>query len=515
MKLAVAVLIAGTALPAQSSLGDVSSIILPKNMRVARIWHHDLSGDGRADLVIAVISAGRSYARSLRIHYDQGELAKTPFGQEPDAIIELPRSVSACAIGDVHRDPGSELIWFGARGVYAFRPRAEPEDAVVKIVACEFLYQFPQSEDVHSWQDGVRDIDGDGFIDLLLPEPGGYRIAIQTRLADGHRKFRATRLELPTLKLDQHGDSPLGVRAGQRAGRFDFGLEFSGRQKARPPLVAVTETVPAPQLRDWDADGDLDLIVKHGQHVLVWLQAEAGEFDAEPAVDLIFPLTAAQTDLDPSYGAWLTDFDGDHRVDALLLARDRNTDDLRSQILFFHHDQNSPTPLFHGGRPEQLLILAGLALPPKMIDIDGDGLLDLQIGSWRLDILDQLTAGDNRSLDGELYIYLNHEGRYSRRPDLTYEITLSGEQLANSSSLLIEFFADVNGDGISDLLLREKPEEVKLQLVRRRNGELSILPRPIWRMQVDKQARIEILPANSQRPGFLVLESDRVLLVRF
>ena len=65
-----------------------------------------------------------------------------------------------------------------------------------------------------------------------------------------------------------------------------------------------------------------------------------------------------------------------------------NSDELRSQILFFRQDPNSETPLFNGGRPGQLLLLAGLALPPKMIDVDGNGYLDLQVGSWRLDALD-------------------------------------------------------------------------------------------------------------------------------
>lgn len=515
MRLAVAVLIAGSALPAQSSFGEVSTIILPKDLQVVNIWYQDLSGDQRRDLVIAVSQKGHSYARTLRIYYDRGELANTPFGQEPDAIVELPRSVSACAIGDVHADPGSELIWFGARGAYAFRPSADPEEAVVKIVSSEFLFQFPQPEHVHSWQEGVRDIDGDGLVDLLLPEPDGYRIAIQTRHDDGHREFKSSRLELPARLPRRQNDNPFGVRAARSGGGLELGLRLSGTEKARPPLVAVTESVPAPQLRDWDADGDLDLIAKHGQHVLVWLQDETGRFDPEPAFDLTFPLTEDQTQLDPSYGAWLADFNGDRRTDALLLAKDRNSEDLRSQVLFFHQDPESSRPLFHQGRPQQMLILAGMALPPKLIDIDGDGFLDLQVGSWRLDVFDQLTAGENRSLDGELYVYLNHQGRYSRRPDLTYKVILSGEQLSNSDTLLAEFFADVNGDDVRDLLLREQPDEIKLQLVRRRNGKLSILQRPIWRMQIDAQAQIKILPAGLERPGFLVLEPDRVLLVRF
>lgn len=513
MKGILACLLAASVLNAQDSIGQVSTVILPKGLEVIRAWHHDLSADGLPDLIIAATQEDERYARSLRIYHDQGESAMAPFVQEPDAIIELPRSVSACAFGDVHPDPGDEIIWFGARGAYAYRSSVKPEDAVVRIVRSEFLFQFPQSEDVYSWQDGLLDIDGDELVDLILPEPEGFRVAIQRRDLTNGFEFRASRVDLPEQTPESERLGPM--RGGRRGRRFDIGMEFSGVQKRRPPLVAVTETVPAPQLIDWDADGDLDLIAKRDQRVLIWLQSDGGSFDATPALNLSFPLTRSQTELDPSYGAWMTDFDGDQRADALLLAKDRDSEDLRSQVLFFRQDPDSETPLFNGGRPQQLLLLAGLALPPRLLDVDSNGFLDLQIGSWRLDALDQLTAGENRSLEGEIYIYLNQQGRYSRRPDLTYQVTLSGDQLGSSASLLFEFFADINGDGVRDLLLREKSEELRLQLVRQRNGQLSILQKAVWQMQIAKEARIEILPAASGRPGFLVLESDRVLLVRF
>lgn len=512
MKCILALLCVGTLLPAQAAIGEVSAIILPQGMQLDEVWHADLSGDGLPDLVLAAIEESGSYARSLRVHYDRGADASVSFVQEPDLVIDLPRTISACAFGDVHPDAGSEVIWFGARGVYIWRQTANPEEAVVKILASEFLYQFPQSETLHSWQDGLRDLNGDGLIDLVLPEPSGFLIAIQRRDPSKGVEFTSSRLQIPDTLPEAQGSS--SMRGGRRSRSFDIGMEFSGATKPRAPLVSVAETLPAPQFLDWDADTDLDLIVKREQRVLVWLQDESGRFSAQASHDLGFPLTESQTELDPSYGAWMTDFDGDQRADALLIAKDRNADDLRSQILFFRQDPNSETPLFNGGRPQQLLLLAGLALPPELIDVDGNGFVDLQVGSWRLDALDQLTAGENRSLEGEIYVYLNQKGRYSRRPDLTHKVTLQGEQLSEGNALLFKFFADVNGDGLRDLLIREKAEELKLQLLRRRNKQLSILDRSIWRLQIAEQARIEILQDQS-RPGLLVLESDRLLLVRF
>jgi len=75
----LACLLAASVLNAQDSIGQVSTVILPKGLKVIRAWHHDLSADGLPDLIIAATQEDERYARSLRIYHDQGESAMAPF----------------------------------------------------------------------------------------------------------------------------------------------------------------------------------------------------------------------------------------------------------------------------------------------------------------------------------------------------------------------------------------------------------------------------------------------------
>jgi len=508
----VALLCALTAsLGAQTKLGKVTTLQLGKGQTAQHVWVADLDGNGRDDVVLAAYELGKDYRRSLRVHLHK----KTPHVDgRPDITVALPRTVVACALGDVHPDPGSEILWFGARGVYAWRRKAPEAERVVKLVSSEFLFQFPDTEEVYSWQAGVRDVDGDGLPDLVLPEPRGYRVAIQRRTA-GKVTFQTSELRVPPRPPKKQGINPLGVRSSTRGETFKLDTALDA-YVPRPPLVNVAETVPAPQLYDWDADGDVDVIARSGERMFVWLQQRGGSFEPAPTHGSEFPLTDEQITLDPSFSVWLCDFDRDLRVDSLLFAKDRDSSDIRTQVLFFKHLPKAEDPLFNKGVPKQLIVLAGFPTSPALDDIDGNGLPDLSVISWRVDVLDQLTAGEERSIDVELYVFLNRRGQFSRHPNLTFKTTLEGDVLRRGGArLFARFVGDVTGDGIRELLVRDRPERIRLHLIRRRGDDLTVFPRPLWEMTVAEQAIVRF-PERSNGPvGFFVMEANQVLWVTF
>ncbi|MCA8958564.1 MAG: VCBS repeat-containing protein, partial [Planctomycetes bacterium] len=480
----------------------------------------DLDGDGRADLVLAVAAERRRFERSLRIHRAR---ADGSHAQRPDVEVPLPPTVSACAIGDVHPDPGTELIWFGARGAYAWlgtRPQAQ---RVVKLVAAEFLFQMPLADDVVSWQDGVRDVDGDGLVDLVLPEPDGYCIALQRRPPTGGVSFSVQRLKLPErdeplrIRSPRRGSARRGapVRGRREPRGFSLSISVSGMPRTAEPLVDVDEHVPAPQLVDWDGDRDLDIVAKSGSSVSVWLQGPAGTFSSAPNHTFAFPLTDEQTQLDPSFSSWLADLDGDRRSDAVLLCKAQGGSEIRTQVMVFRQRPNTDRPLFDGGTPAQLLVLGGFTAAPRLSDIDGDGSPDLTVAAWRLDALDQLRSGGTSAIDVELYVFNNRRGRFSRTPDLTYTTSVQGEALRSGDKLFARFVGDLNGDRVRELLVRDRPERVRLMLVRRQGEALQVHGRPLYEMALDPGATLRVLEDPADRPGFLVLEPTQVLLVTF
>lgn len=500
-------------LTSQREIGNVTTVQVPKDTTVQQVFYEDLSGDGQRDLIIAVREKGKDYARSLRIHLSKG--GKVNFSQNPDTIALVPRSISACAIGDVHADAGGEVIWFGPRGTYAWRPNASEKEREVKLLASEFLFQYPHPKTVHSWQAGVRDLNGDGFVDILLPEPDGYRIAIQTRDAKGTVSFSTSKLTVPASPPRKQGDGATPIRGSKRGKGFDIGITLGFDESVKnDTLVSISESIAAPQLHDWDADGDLDVIVKQSERVFVWYQLATGKFASAPDLALQFPLTDEQTRLDARFSASLTDFNLDKRVDAVLIAKDGRSDELRSQIMFFPQ-KGGDAPLFTDGVPGQLLILAGFTSPPRFHDIDGDGDVDLQISSWRLDVMDQLTS-DKQVLPIEIYVYLNTKGRFYKRPNLTYKATLGGKVLGQGGNkLFLRFLGDVSGDGVSELLVRDEPKQLRLLQVLARRGSLTLIPDPIWELSVTEDARVQYFTGETKRPGFLVIESNQVLVVSF
>jgi hypothetical protein len=509
---ATALLTGPSLLPAQRELGDVTTVQAPKNSTIQEVLYEDLSGDGRRDLILAVREKGKDYGRTLRIYLSKP--GKTTFSQTPDTIVRIPRSVSACAIGDVHGDPGGEVLWFGARGVYAWRPNAPEKDRAVKLVASEFLFQYPHPKTVLSWQPGVKDLDGDGLSDLVLPEPDGYRIAIQKRDQAGAVTFSTSKLAVPPSPPRRQGAGQAPIRGSRQGDGFNINVSLGGTGSAGGPLVSVSESVAAPQFHDWDGDGDLDVIAKRSERVFVWRQLAKGRFAETPDLVLQFPLTDEQTRLDPRFSASLTDFNLDKRVDAVLVAKDGRSEELRTQIMFFPQ-KSGDAPLFAEGVPGQLLVLAGFTSRPRFRDIDGDGDDDMQISSWRLDVMDQLTT-DKQVLPVDIYVYLNHKGRFSKRPDLTHKATLDGKVLGTSGDkLFVRFVGDISGDGVSELLVRDEPKRLKMLQVLSRRGKLKLILDPIWQLTVSEKAQIKYFAEETKQKGFLVVESNQVLLVRF
>lgn len=520
-------LVAGAASGDPKPFGTVTTIQLQKQRTVQAATLADVDGDGLDDLVIATSRRAKRNERSIEVHLRRRE--GDVFVAAPDFSFDVPEDVSAFAVGDVHEDPGSEIVLFAASGAFAWRPKGPEDQRFVKLVTGSFLWQLPDPKEVFVWQGGVRDLDGDGLADIVLPEPDGWRVAMQRRSKDGIAGFPL--VSAPRVPGDSIADAtqPMGARkldAKAKRKEVKIAITFGGDDdpNATHDLVDVTESCPAPQFIDWNADGRGDLVAQTTHELQVWLQKDDGTFPDAPDGRYELPVAAdRERRLDVSYSALVADLDGDQRADCVLIAGDKRSDDVRTQVLIYLQGRSGApdpsSPLFGAqGLPTQLLRIGGFAGSPQLVDVDGDGRRDLVVGSVRLDgALDMAKAAGKGTLDAEIYVYRNRGKGFSDKPDLTFDIAVKAEGLRKSrDALTARFIADVTGDGVRDLLLRDDSEHVRLLMTRRTRDGLTIVDQPVWEMHVESGADVVVRENPRGGPAeLLVVEDAQVLHVRF
>lgn len=509
-----------------------TTIPLPAELRPEAAGQGDLNGDGADDLIVATAVKGKEFRRSLRIHLRRS--GQTAFSPEPDRVLDLTPDVVAFAAGDLKTGGGAqadaceEIILFSSYGVYAWNPLAGNGERPRRLLKTDFLWQLPHPREVFFWYSGVQDVNRDGLDDLVLPEPGGYRIAIQRRGEEGEADFsRKAVARLPLKPEAAAASANLKVeRDRNRSKEIRISLSLgSGDEDEDRRALSVLDTVPYPVFQDWNGDGLPDLLVQAEGELLVWTQGGESGFARDPDLRQLLPLEVDRSRrLDVSFGTHASDLNGDGRADCVILAGSRQSRDPATQVLVYvqgagrgRSAQTAEAPLFGPkGIPQQLLMIGGFAGATRLTDVDGNGNPDLVVGTIKVDAVDTIRAASSGTLDAEVYVYLNTNGRFSSRPDLDMTIGLPVEDLGElGSRIMVRFLCDVTGNGVHDLLVRDAPGHLKIQAVRKSRSGLDVMSRPVFEMNIDEKADLLILwNEPDDCPELLVVEKKKILHVR-
>ncbi|MCC7013837.1 MAG: VCBS repeat-containing protein [Planctomycetes bacterium] len=505
--------------PAAREFGRLATLALDASRRADLVTLAELDGQAPREVVVATHERGQDFARALEIW--RVAAAGAPVRAES---IALTPDVVAFAHGDVLAGGGEELLLFNAGGVFVWRTGvdARPE----RILECDFLWQTADPSRVFEWREGLRDLDGDGLVDLVVPEPGGFVIALQRRPRVPEAPWgRVSRVRVPLEPDDETvwtraKDQGRGVSSSRSNGGFSLGFSAGVDEDGRGgTLVSVEERVPAPYLLDWDADRDLDLIVQTSRHLQVWLLQSAGTFSAAPQHSLALPVIEdTARELDASYSAHALDLDADSRADYVVFAGDKRSDDVRTQALSFSAAAVKEGPPLFGahGRPSGLLVFGGFISDPVFQDLDGDGFPELSLRAVRPDLIDQIRSATSESIESDFYVYRNHRGTLSKQPDVVRSRAIPLERF----SLTAEFLGDLTGDGLSELFVRDEPEKLRILMLRaqgpRDKSTWSLLEKPLWERDVSDKAQVWIgAPAGAEKSSLFILEGTQLHWVRF
>ncbi len=312
----------------------------------------------------------------------------------------------------------------------------------------------------------VGDLDGDGDLDVLMGVLGGAFNANTTSIGNLYYleqtapmafALRSTTYlssldigaESAPAVADVDGDGDLDLILGNRLSQHDprtGALEyFENRGSATHPdwydagPLAIRGTFNyAPALGDLDGDGRPDMMLGTWRNVLAWYRntGAAGASRFELADSAVVTLTRG-SNATPA----LADVDGDGDLDLFV-------GEGSGSINFYRNDGTRQHPRFALVSDEYAGVSGGRRSAPALLDIDGDGDLDL------------LVANEN----GDVKLYRNGGTRTAPDFRLDQSFVLQGSFNA------IPAVADMDGDGTPELLLGGSGGGVEVWETDRRTG---------------------------------------------
>jgi hypothetical protein len=408
--------------------------------KITEVLLEDLNGDGRKDLILLL-------GREVRIYFQR---ENGSFPGEPDQRFRIdPRAVIMDIGNLLGEGKTKEIAFIREDGVYAYPllPPEKPGDfpsyflKAKRVLAAETLLRRPSDDEVRR-KEFIRDVDGDGLPDILVPERGGF--GVYRNLGAGKFAERQPLYAPPTAIVN--------------VGTPELSSHLMASYFFANPTVA-----------DFDACGRPEVVMAQDQWLSVFRSSAEGKLSPAPVVVLEIPGQKAFSmdsekpfELDFTMPLVLKDLNNDHRIDAALTHVGTGT----TRIFL-----NGPDPVEAFKKPARVVRAKGVTFLAFFVDLDGDKLEDMilprmdKIGIWSI-----LKAVVTKSVPVEAqFFYARKTGdAYPEEPDFqrNFEIPISihskGDGLDVGTSLIVSLDGDFDGDGLKDLVNRTENDKIAI-----------------------------------------------------
>ncbi|MGF1533407.1 MAG: FG-GAP-like repeat-containing protein [Bernardetiaceae bacterium] len=405
----------------------------------------DIDGDGDLDLFVGTNAGGIKFFENTG---DAQNPANDPFAVNNPFGIVIPAGYDGFTyvdLVDIDNDGDLDLFVGESGGTAMFFQNigtpTNPNFAapVFNPFGIAFTNGFTDLE--------LADIDGDGDLDLFLGDKKGYLYFQQNTGSAAAPNFAAPVLGafgLPNFiggytqpeLADIDGDGDLDLFVGDKGGGIYF-YENTGSANAANfvatainPFGLPAGGFPSIAFADLDQDGDLDAGV--GSGATFFLQENQGVPQRANFSDRIFGLPEVPGDAALTFG----DIDGDGDIDAFV-TNYKGGGFFFGESLISDYNRSEPTFAFTELNPFGFYYV-GKNMHPELADIDGDGDLDMFVGTKKYN---------------NMYLFENIGS--ATNPDFSNGITVNPFGLTGTpqpgNPYITPEMADVDGDGDLDM----------------------------------------------------------------
>lgn len=370
------------------------------------------------------------------------------YGPTPSRTIDLPPG-TAVAVGQTGNSSAESLLMMGASGVKALSNTSGERLEEVSLVTADTIYAGNGETGSSEFWDFLRDVDGDGRGDLIVPYTGGLRVFSSSR----DSRFTQD----ADFPLEHHRSASISVsdRPAYLSGVTPYLLNRPWPGKYRHFSIETFGSTDKIILADINRDQRLDIVSPgvytfdspSGQETLyghrIFFQSPDGNFPAEPS----------QVFLDPQ-GEWThlmaLDINGDGDVDKFDVQAVRR-DPLYPEFAYtFKLLINRGGDRYPSEAAQVIRTREHLSPDLPLLDFDSDGDLDLVLIESEKK---PLTPGEAASkivdsgFSMKIKVYPFEETRFASKPICTKEFWYT--PLRKDSWTMR---GDFNADGYRDLI---------------------------------------------------------------
>ncbi len=411
-------------------------------------WTADMNGDELKDIIVAVWSETDGREFLIFTQEPDGKLNGTPWRR-----IEIKKDIIAFTLADIRSTPGDEFIFFTRSACYSLSSQKQGyRGNLKKLFEWDLIKSVPDKKRI-DYIGELKDLDNDGFKDILIPGPERYTI-FRGGPDEGFQKYA----DLPKPGTMPGKDNQSNIEQDEPdfdTGKADYrGLivrrVFDEKDKGHfhQPILSYEKWIPAVLTGHLNSDDLLDF---------TYLDESPKTNKDTRLVNIVynpgnknFPENAdIQNKIEIHDGAKMTDINGDNLTDIVVIKQGI----VSSSFLFYLNHEGS----FDFKQPDHVIKLSGFPASFSSIDYNRDGFPDFVVNSYSVS---PLKAAAGSAAEANVMIFKGmpqEQGKplFDRKPFFPVQKEITVDDIKGLSSALL-FLDDLDGDDIDDVISLDK-----------------------------------------------------------